>query len=53
MCKQPYAVSFGDTKTADFINAAKRSAKKEAEVREHSQQILGYYRGDRGGKIKK
>lgn len=53
MCKQPYEVSFDDTKTADFVNAAKRSGKKEAEVRERSQQILGYYRGDRARKIKK
>lgn len=53
MNEQPYVVSFDDTRTTDFVNVAKRSGKKEAEVRERSQQIFDYYRGNKSGKNKK
>ena len=48
MNKQPCAVSFDDTRTEDFVKAAKKSAKKEANAQQRSQQILNYYRNKKG-----
>lgn len=42
-----------NNQTANFVNMAKQSGKKDAEARERSQRILDYYRGNKSGKDKK